>query len=148
MFHFSITAIPLLFTNVFLQERNVSWLLFACLMTKMFGVARSRHEISAKNKMTAKMFFRKYPSLFEFFISRLREIGDWQKDDAHARSSVYPILLVFARLELHPGVSHKQYDTFEVKYTTPFSPYTDCVHSPWHFPNTYSSQFRRIILHS
>lgn len=87
--------------SYFWNERNVSWLLFASLITKIFGVARSRHEISPKNKMTIKIFFRKFPSLYQFFVSRLQDIDNWQKDDPRSRSSVYAVLLVFARLDIN-----------------------------------------------
>ena len=83
-------------------------------MTKIFGVARCKREISAKNKMTVKMFFRKYPFLYGFFKERLLAIGRSETRNAVARASLYPILLVFQRLEVHSGSSRKQYDTFEV----------------------------------
>ena len=48
--------------------RNGSSLLFCSLMSRIFGTNRSKEEISKKNIMPGKMFFSKFPKLYEFFM--------------------------------------------------------------------------------
>ncbi|XP_064489031.1 tRNA (32-2'-O)-methyltransferase regulator THADA-like isoform X3 [Ornithodoros turicata] len=77
--------------------RNSATLLFSALMTRIFGVNRSREEPQKKNCLTGHIFFLRYPSLFLFILEQL----EGQKNsDGHKKieSNVYPILLMLARL--------------------------------------------------
>ncbi|XP_046664488.1 thyroid adenoma-associated protein homolog [Homalodisca vitripennis] len=54
------------------MERNSATLLLSALMTRVFGVPRSKSQdhLSWKNKMTGRIFFQRYPKLFGFFPTR------------------------------------------------------------------------------
>lgn len=65
-------------------------------MTRIFGVQRNKDEedLSLKNKMAARIFFLRYPSLFSILLGKLH-------DAIYKRSdylTVHPILIVLARL--------------------------------------------------
>lgn len=75
----------------------------------MFGVSRLRNEISWKNKMTGKMFFQKYPLLFDTFLDHLRQN---EGEDISVQSALYPILLILARL--YPSYHDEWNTTFQV----------------------------------
>nr|CAD7396863.1 unnamed protein product [Timema cristinae] len=83
-------------------ERNSATLLFSALMTRIFGVQRSRHTLNARNKMTGRVFFHRYPQLFDFLLKELGTLsstmtqGDSQTLELHP--SLYPVLLLLARL--------------------------------------------------
>ncbi|BET01279.1 Putative death-receptor fusion protein (DUF2428) [Nesidiocoris tenuis] len=75
-------------------ERNSSTLLMSALMTRIFGVPRSRSEnLCWKNKMTGRIFFQRYPSLFGILLRHL-ELAS-QKS---LYPATYPVLLVLGRL--------------------------------------------------
>nr|CAD7573860.1 unnamed protein product [Timema californicum] len=83
-------------------ERNSATLLFSALMTRIFGVQRSRHTLNARNKMTGRVFFHRYPQLFDFLLKELGTLsstmtqGGSQTLELHP--SLYPVLLLLARL--------------------------------------------------
>ncbi|BFZ11478.1 hypothetical protein BsWGS_14517 [Bradybaena similaris] len=55
--------------------QNSATLLLSALMTRMFGVKRSKDEsnMSKKNCQTGRAFFHHYPSLYPFLLSELEE---------------------------------------------------------------------------
>ncbi|KAG8338592.1 hypothetical protein J6590_000264 [Homalodisca vitripennis] len=79
------------------MERNSATLLLSALMTRVFGVPRSKSQdhLSWKNKMTGRIFFQRYPKLFGFFQQELRKACS-KCDSLHP--SLYPVLLVLGRL--------------------------------------------------
>ncbi|KAJ2937452.1 hypothetical protein O0L34_g19159 [Tuta absoluta] len=81
------------------MERNSSTLLFSALMVRVFGVARSKHtdELSTRNRMTGRIFFLRYPQLYDFMLDKLKEVSS--SDNLQLlRPSLYPVLLLLARL--------------------------------------------------
>lgn len=81
------------------QERNSATLLFSSLMTRIFGVRRSREELSSRNKMTGRVFFHRYPELYGFLLSELEEaVKSLEKGDVARLAVLHPILLLIARL--------------------------------------------------
>ncbi|XP_063365193.1 tRNA (32-2'-O)-methyltransferase regulator THADA [Cydia amplana] len=76
-------------------ERNSSTLLFSALTVRVFGVARSSgHKLSARNTMTGRIFFLRYPQLYDFLLDQLRSVSP----EATLRPSLFPTLLLLARL--------------------------------------------------
>lgn len=65
---------PLFF--FFFKVRNSSNLLFAALVLRIFGAKRVQDEHSMENKMTAREFFARFPSLYEYLLEQLR----WNTD--------------------------------------------------------------------
>ena len=55
------------------QVRNSSTLLFSALVTRIFGAKRVQDEHSMENKMTAKEFFTRFPTLHRFLLNQLEE---------------------------------------------------------------------------
>lgn len=80
-------------------ERNSATLLFSSLMTRIFGVRRSREELSSRNKMTGRVFFHRYPELYEFLLTELkRAVNALTLGDVAELAILHPILLLIARL--------------------------------------------------
>ncbi|XP_061718235.1 tRNA (32-2'-O)-methyltransferase regulator THADA [Cydia pomonella] len=76
-------------------ERNSSTLLFSALTVRVFGVARSSgHKLSARNTMTGRIFFLRYPQLYDFLLDQLKSVSP----DSTLRPSLFPTLLLLARL--------------------------------------------------
>ncbi|XP_067681790.1 tRNA (32-2'-O)-methyltransferase regulator THADA-like [Haliotis asinina] len=82
--------------------RNSSTLLLSALMTRIFGVKRSKDEnaISKKNCQTGRAFFHRYPSLYQFLLSELDEATQDIdcRERLHLHPSLYPVLMVLGRL--------------------------------------------------
>lgn len=80
-------------------ERNSSTLLFSSLMVRIFGVQRNRDsdEVDMKNKMTGRIFFLRYPELYDFFMVQLQEAADYVKA-VKMNSKLHPLLLLLIRL--------------------------------------------------
>lgn len=80
-------------------ERNSSTLLFSALMVRVFGVLRAREvqTLSVRNRMTGRIFFLRYPRLYDYILEKLQEVS-LNKDAQVLRPSLYPVLLLLARL--------------------------------------------------
>ncbi|XP_072929840.1 tRNA (32-2'-O)-methyltransferase regulator THADA [Epargyreus clarus] len=80
------------------EERNSSTLLFSALTVRIFGVQRSRdyEQLCARNRMTGRIFFLRYPQLYDYMLNKLQEVSSSQ--DSQLRPSLYPILLLLSRL--------------------------------------------------
>ncbi|KAH9519566.1 hypothetical protein Btru_003022 [Bulinus truncatus] len=82
--------------------RNSSTLLLSALMTRIFGVKRSKDEtaISKKNCQSGRSFFHQYPGLYPFLLSELMSATEniQCKERLQLHPSLYPVLLVLGRL--------------------------------------------------
>ncbi|XP_065213217.1 tRNA (32-2'-O)-methyltransferase regulator THADA isoform X2 [Planococcus citri] len=97
------------------NERNTSNLLLSAILTRIFGVSRSRTTVSWKNKMTGKFFFQKYPLLFDVFLFHLQQN---EYEDVNVQSALYPILLILARL--YPSYHDEWNSTFQLSTFIPY----------------------------
>lgn len=80
-------------------ERNSSTLLFSALMTRVFGVQRTKESdnMSIKNKMTGRLFFIRFPRLYDFFYVELKLASEAiQRNERPPR--LHPLLLLISRL--------------------------------------------------
>jgi len=89
-------------------ERNSATLLFSALMTRIFGVKREKDpsELSAKNCLTGKVFFQRYPTLHQFLLAKLEVSAAAAGESSgtlQLRPALYPILLVLSRLFPSPA---------------------------------------------
>ncbi|XP_065724265.2 tRNA (32-2'-O)-methyltransferase regulator THADA isoform X2 [Drosophila suzukii] len=60
-------------------ERNCATLLLAALVVRVFGVERARletGELHVRNRMTGRIFFTRYPQLFDYFHAALQRESD------------------------------------------------------------------------
>ncbi|XP_037725503.1 thyroid adenoma-associated protein homolog isoform X2 [Drosophila subpulchrella] len=60
-------------------ERNCATLLLAALVVRVFGVERARletGELHVRNRMTGRIFFTRYPQLFDYFHIALQREAD------------------------------------------------------------------------
>ncbi|XP_044579181.1 thyroid adenoma-associated protein homolog [Cotesia glomerata] len=81
-------------------ERNAATLLFSALITRIFGVQRTKDHVNltVHNKMTGRVFFEKYPELLPFMLNQLNA---YINDDSNPiRPSIQSILLLLSRLYL------------------------------------------------
>ncbi|KYN05760.1 Thyroid adenoma-associated protein [Cyphomyrmex costatus] len=83
------------------SERNAATLLFSTLIVRIFGVQRTKDHINltTDNKMTARIFFERYPNLFHFILHELRTASD--KEKVMIRSNEQVILLLLSRLYIN-----------------------------------------------
>ena len=58
---------------VYSQVRNSSTLLFSSLVLRIFGAKRVQDEHSIENKMTAREFFTRFPTLHDFLLQQLQQ---------------------------------------------------------------------------
>ncbi|KAJ4445664.1 hypothetical protein ANN_12348 [Periplaneta americana] len=81
------------------EERNAATLLFSALMTRIFGVSRSREELNIRNRMTGRIFFQRYPILYDFILRQLIQ-GMNEMEECHTtvQPSLFPVLLLLSRL--------------------------------------------------
>ena len=93
-------------------ERNAATLLFSALMTRIFGVKREKDSLSSKNCLTGKIFFSRYPALYQYLLDQLSSAGD-QVTNARDQvpgvpgvlvldTAIYPVLLILSRLYPSP----------------------------------------------
>ncbi|XP_069359956.1 tRNA (32-2'-O)-methyltransferase regulator THADA isoform X2 [Maniola hyperantus] len=97
-------------------ERNSATLLFSALMVRIFGVQRSKdsEKLCVRNRMTGRIFFLRYPLLYDFMLDKLKEVSANGKEQL-LHPSLYPILLLLARLypsSLEGTVSNLKLATF------------------------------------
>ncbi|GFR67390.1 thyroid adenoma-associated-like protein [Elysia marginata] len=82
--------------------RNSATLLLSSLMTRIFGVKRSKDEtaMSKKNCQTGRAFFYRYPTLYPFLLEELEAAtaNVMSRDRLSLHPSLYPVLLVLGRL--------------------------------------------------
>ncbi|XP_055597744.1 thyroid adenoma-associated protein homolog [Uranotaenia lowii] len=81
------------------SERNSSTLLFSSLMIRVFGVQRTKDSdnLNIRNKMTGRIFFLRYPQLYDFFINELEKASQIVMNGARSKK-LHPLLLLLSRL--------------------------------------------------
>lgn len=94
------------------QERNSSTLLFAALITRIFGVQRTKN---SQNLLTGKVFFMRYPQLFDFIIDKFQEALQfiWREGVNGKPTNVVSILL-FLLSRLYPSQNEACDSNFKV----------------------------------
>ncbi|XP_074661192.1 tRNA (32-2'-O)-methyltransferase regulator THADA-like [Tubulanus polymorphus] len=95
-----VTAAVLGFSSNMWDIRNSSTLLFSALMTRIFGVKRTKDDQSRKNCLTGREFFGRFPALFQFLLDQMSAgteniqcSGRYQLHPA-----LYPVLMILGRL--------------------------------------------------
>ena len=56
--------------------RNSATLLFSALMTRIFGVKKSKNELSKKNLMSSRAFFLRFPVLYNFLLKEITIVAE------------------------------------------------------------------------
>uniref|UniRef100_A0A2M4B8H4 tRNA (32-2'-O)-methyltransferase regulator THADA n=1 Tax=Anopheles marajoara TaxID=58244 RepID=A0A2M4B8H4_9DIPT len=81
------------------SERNSSTLLFSALMVRVFGVQRSKdsENLNIRNKMTGRIFFLRYPVLYDFFVFELEKASKIIIQGRRSKK-LHPLLLLLSRL--------------------------------------------------
>lgn len=87
-------------------ERNSSTLLFASLITRVFGVQKTKdsENLNIRNKMTGRIFFLRYPRLYDFILAQLEEASKGVYEENFegltqiSTRKLHPLLLLLSRL--------------------------------------------------
>uniref|UniRef100_A0A1B0G450 tRNA (32-2'-O)-methyltransferase regulator THADA n=1 Tax=Glossina morsitans morsitans TaxID=37546 RepID=A0A1B0G450_GLOMM len=81
------------------SERNSATLLFAALITRTFGVQRNKdsENLNIRNKMTGRIFFLRYPKLYDYFLEQLQRASVLIQKQQKAHK-LHPLLLIMSRL--------------------------------------------------
>lgn len=81
------------------QERNSATLLFSALMIRIFGVQRTRNTepLGIRNKMTGRIFFLKFPRLYDFISQQLTIASESIQHDERP-TTLHPLLILLSRL--------------------------------------------------
>ena len=104
-----------------LQERNAATLLFSSLCTRIFGVKRTKLELSKKNAMQARMFFNRYPKMYPFLLNEMSEVAEIMEKSTNAlkpeESALYPSLILLAKLQPTVAINGSSEDQkYQVRY--------------------------------
>ena len=110
--------------------RNSATLLFSALVTRIFGVKRSKNELSKKNSMTARTFFQRFPKLYKFLLEQINIAADQigtiaprgketnlRVINPEKENPAYPSLIILAKLL--PSPVSEISETFKIE---PFLP--------------------------
>ncbi|KAG1706995.1 Thyroid adenoma-associated [Nymphon striatum] len=107
------------FQSKFWAVRNSATLLFSSLMSRMFGVNRCKEGIDRKNCLTARVFFSRFPSLFEIILNLLKSFCKQSNNSQIGFNPViYPILLLLGRL--NPSVTDGSDSNLRLAEFVPF----------------------------
>nr|XP_040234984.2 thyroid adenoma-associated protein homolog [Anopheles coluzzii] len=81
------------------SERNSSTLLFSALMVRVFGVQRTKdsENLNIRNKMTGRIFFLRYPMLYDYFVLELEKASKIIIQGSRSKK-LHPLLLLLSRL--------------------------------------------------
>ncbi|XP_075155703.1 thyroid adenoma-associated protein homolog [Haematobia irritans] len=81
------------------SEKNSATLLFAALITRIFGVQRTKdsENLNIRNRMTGRIFFLRYPKLYDLFLEELQKASKLI-DDNEKSHKLHPLLLILSRL--------------------------------------------------
>lgn len=87
-------------------ERNSSTLLFAALITRVFGVQKTKdaENLNIRNKMTGRIFFLRYPRLYDLILAQLEEASkgvyeeNFEGQGMSSTRKLHPLLLLLSRL--------------------------------------------------
>ena len=93
-------SIPLVMTSVSSPHwpiRNASHLLFSSIISRVFGVKRTREEHAWQNKLTTHNFFTRYPTLWELFTNTLSSSVQ-SSNSLQPDYAIFLLLTIFSRL--------------------------------------------------
>ncbi|XP_037935306.1 thyroid adenoma-associated protein homolog isoform X2 [Teleopsis dalmanni] len=81
------------------SEKNSATLLFAALINRIFGVQRTKdsENLNIRNKLTGRIFFLRYPKLYDFFLEELQCASSLVSMQKKA-NKLHPLLLLLSRL--------------------------------------------------
>lgn len=87
------------FAGLTWPEKNSATLLFSALVIRIFGVQRTKDTdvLNVRNKMTGRIFFLRYPKLYDFLLKELEEARETLSQNGR-NVKLFPILLVLSRL--------------------------------------------------
>ncbi|KAB7493919.1 Thyroid adenoma-associated-like protein, partial [Armadillidium nasatum] len=76
--------------------RNSSSLMFSSIVTRMFGVKKTQEDLHSKNAVSALVFFKRYPELYDFILENLSSsVQDMKNGDMSV--ATFPTFLILAR---------------------------------------------------
>ncbi|KAH8235753.1 hypothetical protein KR032_006585, partial [Drosophila birchii] len=112
------------------SERNCATLLLAALVVRVFGVERARletGELHVRNRMTGRIFFTRYPQLFDYFhagLQREAELmiapGTGGKSSGKRRQTVQLEAMLLMLSRLYPSSLEGAESTLNLSEFVPF----------------------------
>ncbi|XP_030566189.1 thyroid adenoma-associated protein homolog isoform X2 [Drosophila novamexicana] len=110
-------------------ERNSATLMLSALMVRIFGVERARTdvgELHVRNRMTGRIFFTRYPQLFDYFHAGLKQAAEEQQTSGGHTVQLEATLQLLSRL--YPSSMEGAESSLNLSEFVPFLQQIACVH--------------------
>ncbi|XP_034489969.1 thyroid adenoma-associated protein homolog [Drosophila innubila] len=113
-------------------ERNCATLLLSGLMVRIFGVERARNDVGQlhlRNRMTGRIFFTRYPQLFDYFHGCLRQAAIAKRlGKSSGGQTVQMEAMLQLLTRLYPSPLEGTENTLNLSEFVPFLQKICCVH--------------------
>ncbi|XP_062127547.1 tRNA (32-2'-O)-methyltransferase regulator THADA-like [Drosophila sulfurigaster albostrigata] len=112
-------------------ERNRATLLLSALIVRIFGVERARNEVGdlhLRNRMTGRIFFTRYPALFDYFHTMLGQAASRQFVQSTGGQTVQLEAMLQFLSRLYPSTLEGIENTLSLNEFVSFLQRICCVH--------------------
>ncbi|XP_017869820.1 PREDICTED: thyroid adenoma-associated protein homolog [Drosophila arizonae] len=112
------------------NERNSATLMLSALMVRVFGVERARSdsgELHVRNRMTGRIFFTRYPKLFDYFHANLKKAAERCRASPKGGQTVQLEAMLQLLYRLYPSSMEGTESSLNLSVFVPFLEAITCV---------------------
>ncbi|TDG39867.1 hypothetical protein AWZ03_013710 [Drosophila navojoa] len=112
------------------NERNSATLMLSALMVRVFGVERARSdsgELHVRNRMTGRIFFTRYPKLFDYFYENLSKAAERCRASPKGGQTVQLEAMLQLLYRLYPSSMEGSETSLNLSAFVPFLEAITCV---------------------